>query len=92
MTGDMSEENQLFPVKRALLEIRELRAKLEASERSKSEPIAIIGMGCRLPGGADDPESYWRLLGEGVDAIDEVPSDRSTSLMRTFSVFLPVKR
>ncbi len=39
------------------------------------EPIAIIGIGCRLPG-ASDPESYWQLLSNGVDAITEVPADR----------------
>ena len=42
----------------------------------KDEPIAIIGMGCRYPGGVSDPESFWRLLREGVDAISEVPRER----------------
>ncbi|MBZ4422809.1 type I polyketide synthase [Myxococcus sp. RHSTA-1-4] len=41
-----------------------------------SEPIAIIGMSCRFPGGADSPESFWRLLREGVDAMREVPAER----------------
>jgi acyl transferase domain-containing protein/ubiquinone/menaquinone biosynthesis C-methylase UbiE/acyl carrier protein len=40
------------------------------------EPIAIIGIGCRFPGGADDPAKFWRLLTDGVDAIREVPEDR----------------
>ena len=40
-----------------------------------AEPIAIIGIGCRLPG-ASDPESYWQLLRKGVDAITEVPAER----------------
>src|SRR5680860_145406 len=40
------------------------------------DPIAIVGIGCRLPGGADTPERYWRLLRDGVDAITEVPPDR----------------
>lgn len=40
------------------------------------EPIAIIGMGCRFPGGVVEPESFWRLLAEGVDAVTEVPSSR----------------
>jgi acyl transferase domain-containing protein len=39
------------------------------------EPIAIIGIGCRLPG-ASDPESFWQLLHDGVDAITEVPAER----------------
>ena len=40
------------------------------------EPIAIIGVGCRFPGGAEDPQSYWKLLSNGVDAITETPAER----------------
>jgi acyl transferase domain-containing protein/acyl-CoA synthetase (AMP-forming)/AMP-acid ligase II len=40
------------------------------------EPLAIIGMGCRLPGGAVDPRSYWELLRDGRDATGPVPDDR----------------
>ena len=40
------------------------------------EPIAIVGMACRFPGGASTPEAFWDLLHEGVDAITEVPPDR----------------
>jgi len=40
------------------------------------EPIAIIGIGCRFPGDAEDPTSFWRLLSTGVDAITEIPKDR----------------
>src|ERR1700733_14683457 len=39
-------------------------------------PIAIVGIGCRFPGGVTDPKSFWRLLRDGVDAISEIPSDR----------------
>ena len=39
-------------------------------------PIAIVGIGCRFPGGVTDPRSYWRLLQDGIDAITEIPSDR----------------
>ncbi|MET4559491.1 acyl transferase domain-containing protein/acyl carrier protein [Lysinibacillus parviboronicapiens] len=41
-----------------------------------AEPIAIIGIGCRFPGGVNSPESYWELLSKEVDAITEIPSDR----------------
>ena len=43
---------------------------------SREEPIAIVGMACRLPGGAVNPEEYWKLLAQGFDAITEVPTDR----------------
>ena len=52
-------------------------AQLETAERERREPIAIIGIGCRFPGGANDPESYWSLLAEGRDAICELPADRA---------------
>ena len=42
----------------------------------RNEPIAIIGIGCRFPGGANDPVQFWHLLSDGVDAISEVPEDR----------------
>ena len=67
---------QLTPLKRAFLTIEELQGRLEASERAKREPIAIVGIGCRLPGGAGSPDALWQLLRDGVDAIGEIPSSR----------------
>ncbi|MFD7504672.1 beta-ketoacyl synthase N-terminal-like domain-containing protein [Streptomyces sp. NPDC059850] len=49
------------------------------------EPIAVIGIGCRLPGGVHGPDDYWRLLSEGTDAIRRVPEDR----WRDFTAFPP---
>src|SRR5215475_6144642 len=66
----------LSPLKRAYLALEQMQAKLEASERLRSEALAIIGIGCRFPGNADTPDSFWRLLRGGVDAIREVPPDR----------------
>ncbi|WP_405875290.1 acyltransferase domain-containing protein [Streptomyces sp. NBC_00005] len=40
------------------------------------EPVAVVGVGCRLPGGVHGPADYWRLLDDGVDAIRRVPEDR----------------
>src|SRR5215213_4352783 len=68
--------SQLSPVKRTLLRLEQLEARLAAAESARTEPIAVVGMGCRFPGGADGPEAYWRLLRDGVDAITDVPPER----------------
>jgi acyl transferase domain-containing protein len=66
----------LSPVKRALLEIRELKAQLARVQEAAREPIAIVGMGLRLPGGVRDAEGLARLLWSGGDAVTEIPADR----------------
>ena len=63
-------------IRRALHEIRDLRAKLTAADSALYAPVAIVGMGLRLPGGANDAESFARVLWEGVDPIVETPPDR----------------
>ena len=62
-------------MQQALLELRELKAKLSAAEAAKREPIAIIGMGCRFPQ-ADSPAAFWQLLRDGADAVRDMPADR----------------
>src|SRR5213594_1604400 len=53
-----------------------MRTRLDELERARSEPIAIVGTGCRFPGGVSDPESFWQLLQSGADAVTEVPAER----------------
>jgi acyl transferase domain-containing protein len=60
----------------SLAAIERLEARLAASESARHEPIAIIGAGCRYPGGVDSPEALWRVFREGVDAVTEVPAER----------------
>src|SRR5262245_8114334 len=49
---------------------------LDTDGDTSADFIAIIGIGCRFPGGANDPDSFWKLLCNGVDAVTEVPPDR----------------
>src|SRR5437764_2244594 len=60
----------------ALVTIEKLRARLRQVEYEQKEPIAIVGMGCRYPGGIGDPTAFWRLLDDGIDAVTEVPGER----------------
>lgn len=76
MSSHASSDEQVSPVKRALIEIRELRARLVRAEAARSEPIAIVGMGLRFPGGVTDAESFASLLWGGRDAVGPIPGDR----------------
>jgi len=66
----------LSPLKQAIVELRALRARVSELEGERSAPIAIVGAGLRLPGGARDEASLWQLLADGVDAIGPIPRDR----------------
>jgi acyl transferase domain-containing protein/NADPH:quinone reductase-like Zn-dependent oxidoreductase/acyl carrier protein len=63
-------------MRQALAELESLQAKLDQLQRSRSEPIAIVGLGCRFPGRSHTPEAFWTLLQEGGDAVTEVPPQR----------------
>jgi len=63
-------------MKDALQALEKMQAKLQATERAAREPIAIVGIGCRFPGGATTPEQFWQLLREGTNTIAEIPSNR----------------
>lgn len=71
-----NEHSELSKLKQAVTALQQMRSKLEALQRAKFEPIAIVGMACRFPGGANSPEEYWDLLKAGRDAITEVPPGR----------------
>jgi 3-oxoacyl-(acyl-carrier-protein) synthase/acyl carrier protein/SAM-dependent methyltransferase len=68
--------DELSSVKLALFEIRRLRAELDASRRGHAEPVAIIGMAVRLPGGVTSPERFWKALVDGEDLITTIPPER----------------
>ena len=71
----MPDSESMTPVKRALLEIRDLRARLAAAEAARAEPIAIVGIGLRFPGGANDVK-YFKGTVISVD-----PADKPTKIV-----------
>jgi len=65
-------------LRRALVEIRSLKEKLAAAEKKVvgSEPIAVVGIGCRFAGGIDSPGAFWRALMDGRDTVTARPANR----------------
>ncbi len=60
----------------ALHKIDDLSARLEIAEKAGTEPIAVVGMGCRFPGGVNSPNQFWDLLRAGRSGIVKVPAGR----------------
>jgi len=73
----MVDEHELMGyLKRVTTELHDARKRLKEAEAVSDEPIAIVAMGCRLPGAVASPEDLWRLVSGGHDAIAEFPADR----------------
>ncbi|MDP7702943.1 SDR family NAD(P)-dependent oxidoreductase [Mycobacterium sp. TY815] len=77
----MTSQNAPTPDRRAIItealrKIDDLTVRLEVAEASHREPIAVVGIGCRFPGGVTNPEEFWDLLRDGRSGIIRVPGQR----------------
>ncbi|MFJ3755063.1 SDR family NAD(P)-dependent oxidoreductase [Streptomyces sp. NPDC090080] len=73
----MSEEEKLRGyLNRVMVDLRKANRRLQDVEQARTEPVAIIGMACRYPGGVRSPEDLWRVLTEGLDVTGDLPTDR----------------
>ncbi|WP_219582153.1 type I polyketide synthase, partial [Streptomyces griseus] len=63
-------------LKKAIADTRQAQHELQEVQGAASEPIAVIGMACRFPGGVTDPEGLWRLVADGRDGMTDFPVNR----------------
>src|SRR3954464_10072162 len=77
----MADEDKLREyLNQVTVKLRQTRQRLREARERDSEPVAIVGMSCRFPGGVTDPESLWELLAAGGGVIWGLPAERGWAM------------
>ncbi|MFE0606002.1 type I polyketide synthase [Streptomyces sp. NPDC058892] len=82
MTNDNADV--LDYLKRTSIELLETRKRLKEVTEAAAEPIAVVGVACRFPGGAASPEALWDLVQAGADVVSDLPEDRYWNLAELY--------
>ncbi|MBV9022846.1 MAG: SDR family NAD(P)-dependent oxidoreductase [Streptomycetaceae bacterium] len=83
-TVNNTSENLIEALRRSLVANEQLKRTNHKLLGAAQEPIAVVAMGCRLPGGVSSPEQLWQLVATGTDAVGEFPTDRGWDLERLY--------
>ncbi|MFG2044496.1 beta-ketoacyl synthase N-terminal-like domain-containing protein [Dactylosporangium sp. NPDC048998] len=79
-----NDEKLVEALRASLIENEQLRQEIERLDAASTEPIAIVGMACRYPGGVRSPEELWKLAAEGGDGVSGFPTDRGWDIEELF--------
>src|SRR5579862_5466213 len=85
MTNEMTDQEKLNTyLRKAIADLDRADRRIRELAEREREPVAIVGMSCRYPGGASSPEWCWRLVVSGADVISEFPDDRGWDVEHLF--------
>src|SRR5262249_14244441 len=78
------QDNVVEALRASVKDAARLRRENRRLQARENEPTAILGIGCRRPGGVRSPEDLWRLVADGVDAVSPFPEDRGWDIERLY--------